>query len=102
MSEDRIVAITPAGPGWVVRYADDAEPGRYLVEPVAVWALMQDDGGRTWVAGIDVIGHGALGRPCDGAGNFYDYQFQPDGPLSLAGTEGADPAPLMPPVGRPE
>lgn len=85
--QDRIIAIAAAAPGWVARFVDDdAEDGMW-VQAVPVWALMQDSDGRTWVAGIDAIGEGAGGRPCDEMGNFHDYLFQPDRSLPMPGRE---------------
>jgi hypothetical protein len=74
----------------VARFVDDdAEDGMW-VQAVPVWALMQDVEGRTWVAGIDVIGEGAGGRPCDEMGNFHDYLFQPDRSLPMPGQQSSE------------
>jgi len=83
--EDRIVAITSAAPGWVARFIDDQAEDEMWVQAVPVWALMQDTEGRTWVAGIDAIGEGTTGRPCDEVGNFHDYLFQPGRVLPMPG-----------------
>lgn len=71
--QDRIVSIATAAPGWIARYTDDTNPNAFWEAPVAAWAVLEDEEGNTWVAGIEPSSEGWDGRPADEMSNFSCY-----------------------------
>jgi hypothetical protein len=41
-----------AAPGWKARFADEIEPDGFRVVTLAVWALVENDDGKTEVVGV--------------------------------------------------
>lgn len=72
----KIVEIVPASPGWYSRWRFD--PERTVTYPVAVWALVEDEGdsGRG-VVGVDSAGQWPGGTQNEEGADFVRYIFRP-------------------------
>jgi hypothetical protein len=71
-----IIEIAPATPGWYARWRLTPEHTRTF--PVAVWALVEDDGsGRRQVVGVDSAGQWPGGFDNEPGWDFVRFIFEP-------------------------
>ncbi|MBF0416650.1 MAG: hypothetical protein HQL86_00165 [Magnetococcales bacterium] len=73
MTNERIVSIIPASPGWLAVFGCEAGPTDQT--PLACWALLENVRGDRRVVGM-VASHGVI-EPADYVGNFQSYSPTP-------------------------